>query len=199
MRIIRKVEPGGIEPPSRCSRHAASTRVSADLVLVWSAGRSTLLPEAVPGKFSQCDPRGRRISASLLSSNPALAGVEQGSAAVVRPRERKDAQQSLFCVIFTRPSRPSTRNSRASHARSKPHRPRLSKSGESEPLRRMICRRAGAEGKWQGRSHAESDRAKGRGDTANGSGRAAAADGVVVAPAGVASRWRGGCVEGGAR
>ncbi len=38
MKPNQKVEPGGIEPPSRDSRHTASTRVSIDLISVgWRA------------------------------------------------------------------------------------------------------------------------------------------------------------------
>lgn len=71
----KKVEPGGIEPPSRVSQHAASTRVSGGLISMPRACTSTLARPPANGVVSRADPRRRRISASLMSSFPPLSGV----------------------------------------------------------------------------------------------------------------------------
>lgn len=71
---IRQWSRGDLNPrPEQSMRRLYAC--SRAFVLVLEAGHDTLPFGQVPGVVSQCDPRGRRISASLLSSAPALAGV----------------------------------------------------------------------------------------------------------------------------
>jgi hypothetical protein len=51
-RFRRRMEPGGIEPPSRDSQHVASTRVSDALILIPRAAISSIPRDPAPGVFS---------------------------------------------------------------------------------------------------------------------------------------------------
>jgi hypothetical protein len=75
------------------------------------------------GVFSPWRPRASRTRpARCLHPTPHRAS-SVGCAACIRPRERSCAQQSIFCVLFTRPARPSTRRHHTFPARSNPVRP----------------------------------------------------------------------------
>jgi hypothetical protein len=57
-----KMEPGGIEPPSRDSQHVASTRVSDDLISTAWTAISSIPRRPAPGVFSLRRPFAPRLS-----------------------------------------------------------------------------------------------------------------------------------------
>lgn len=111
-----KMEPGGIEPPSRDSQHVASTRVSDVLISIRRTTISSIPPDPAPGVFSLRRPFAPRLSQpDVLWSTAYRALAMNHATCFIRLRDdNRCCWQLLMCVIFTRPSRPSTRHDKSS-------------------------------------------------------------------------------------
>ena len=135
--LVRKVEPGGIEPPSRDSQHDASTRVFADLIsIVQSAS------DSIPAIQSQCFLiRGRcdaTVGRSRIPCTPSRArdDLAEHVTAITQPggpaRSRSDQRQSRwhlwFCTLFYEACVHLDAPRHTSHVRSKPVGPSCQRS-----------------------------------------------------------------------
>lgn len=110
LRAARAMEPGGIEPPSRDSQQDASTRVLDGFISVArppsTASALTQLPE-----FSRpARPEAPRVGPARCLPSARYRASQADGVASIRPRERRDAQQLIFCTLFTRPACASTRH-----------------------------------------------------------------------------------------
>lgn len=122
------MEPWGVEPQSRCSQHAASTRVSDGLILTSATAIGSLRACPARGVMSRVMPRASITRQPDVYATP-LSGVLGCACGLIRPRgDNRCCWQLLFLHAFYVASVRHDAPRRAFPARSNPVRPQLSKN-----------------------------------------------------------------------
>ena len=124
----KRMEPWGVEPQSRCSQHAASTRVSDGLILTSATAIGSLRACPARGVMSRVMPRASITRQPDVYATP-LSGVLGCACGLIRPRgDNRCCWQLLFLHAFYVASVRHDAPRRAFPARSNPVRPQLSKN-----------------------------------------------------------------------